>query len=222
MFSKEEMIILEEFYDHCAATTLSNEEGSISTDGKVKWNQSYWTYEVMTGLILGEEGYLEAPLPHWLEFKVKYRTNSSIRRMIEDKKTMFNTLRCGVFPDNLLVCEVGYGVDVVLAMIAKDWKEIRCYDSNHGFEEGLINFFVKKHKCNLTFEGNISAHYKFDKIEKRTLVISNATHISVGKPSERIRNNENLIYLRNGVVLDRSDMPRTVEECRKKLGRGYF
>jgi len=218
MFTKPEIKLLKDFYDHCAFTCPVSGEEKTSN-----WNQTYWTFEQMENLILGEEEYQKAPLPAWLFEYSKYRTHSAACRQTNRKRTMLNTLRGNKeFPDNLLVCEVGYGVDVVVAMIAREWKEIRCYDRSGAFEKGLLEFFVEQHGLTLIFETSISAHFRFDEIKKNTVVVSNETHIGVGEPSERIRNNEKLIYLRNGEVLDKSNMPKTTEEARRTIGRGWF
>ena len=154
--------------------------------------------------------------------KTKYRTHSAARRLVNHKRLMLNTLRKNEFPDNLLVCEVGYGIDIVVAMMAKDWKEIRCYDRCGGFKEGLLNFFTKRYGLNIKFERSISTMFRFDEIKNDTVVISNTTHIYIDEESERIRKNEKLIYLRDGSILKQSDMPKTLEECRKIFGRGYL
>jgi len=216
-FSADETKLLKEFYSHCFNTPLGAEQKTTS------WSLSYWTYEVMEHLILGEEEYMKAPSPPWLETKPTYREHKALRNYGIVKRMMFRKLKeMKDLADNLVVCEVGYGVDIVLSMMVKDWNEIRCYDMNGGLEILINEFFVQKYGLNVKFERSNSNHFRFDEIENPTIVISNNTHISVGEWSDRIRNNENLIYLRDGEVLDRKDMPKTVEECRKTLCRGWF
>jgi len=218
MFTKKEINLLGEFYHHCIRTSPVSGEEKTAT-----WTQTHWTFEQLENLTLGEEVYIKAPLPTWLSEGSKYRSHGGARKQANHKRRMLRVLReHGELPDNLLVCEVGYGIEIVLAMMIKEWKEIKCYDQCGGFKAGLINFFVKQHGLNLVFEQTISAHFSFDEIEESTMIISNGTHIGIGKPSERIRNNKNLIYLRNGMVLEAKDMPMTTEECRKTLGRGYL
>lgn len=221
MFNEKEIELLKEFYFHCFNTKLLAEQES-GTDVKT-WKSSYWTYEIMENLILGEEEYKKAKHPPWLTYMPKYRTQSSMLNYGRNKRLMLRRLKeMSKLVDNLLVCEVGYGVDLVLAMMVKKWNKILCYDSNPYLKDFLEGFFVSKHSLNLDFVATSSGAYRFDEIEDITLVISNTTHISIGEWSERIRNNKNLVYLRDGVLLPNVLMPATVEECREKLGRGFL
>jgi hypothetical protein len=46
-------------------------------------------------------------------------------------------------PDNLLVCEVGRGIDILLATFVKNWKRIICYDINPVYGELVVDYFKK-------------------------------------------------------------------------------
>lgn len=216
-FTENEITLLREFYFCCFQTKLEHETRTPA------WSLSYWTYEVLEHLILGEEEYKKATMPPWLLSMPKYRAQSGYLNYGRCKRAMFKKLKeIKDLADNLLVCESGYGVDVVVAMMVKDWNEIRCYDNNPGLKDFIDEFFVEKRGVNVKFDYSTSATFRFDEIKESTIVISNNTHISVGEHSERIRNNEKLIYMRDGTVIDRNKMPETVEECRKNFGRGYF
>jgi len=213
MFNEDQLKLLMEFYHHCHEFIPKVEESSAD------WCQSYYQYEVLQGLILGDD-YAEGFLPLWLRDRPKYR-GGPILRHIKAKKDTFETLKnIKSLSDYLVVCEVGYGTDLIVAIMVKDWAEIRCYDHNPYMEEGLINFFVKERGVNLTFEQSPSSIFDFVGIDKRTIVVANHSHIPVTKQGKNIRDNGNIIYVSGGAILDK--IPVTVEECREYTGRGYL
>jgi len=213
MFNEDQLKLLTEFYYHCEEFTPTVEESSAS------WCQSYYQYEVLQGLILGREKYLLDALPTWLKDRPKYRTGP-IQRHIQCKLDTFKVLQeIKSLSDYLVVCEVGYGTDIIVAIMIKEWKEIYCYDNPY-MEKGLIDFFVKKKGVNLIFKQSPSTIFDFAGIDKRTIVLANHTHIPVAKQGKNIKDNDNLIYVSNGIVLD--NIPVTVEECRKNTKRGYL
>jgi len=221
MFTDKEIELLKEFYYYCFNTRLEYEQAQGA--GTSTWKCSYWTYEIMENFILGEEEYQKVNKPPWLTYMPTYRDHTSMLNYGRNKRLMFKRLKeIEKLVDNLLVCEIGYGVDLILAMMIKKWGMILSYDQNKYFKEFLYGFFVEKKGLDLTFEVQSSSAYKFDEINEPTLVISNNTHIGIGDPSNRIRNNENLIYLRDGRFLPNVLMPQTLEECREKFGRGYL
>jgi hypothetical protein len=221
MFTDKEMDLLKEFYFWCFNERVEKEEQSGM--GTKTWRVSYWVYDLMENLTLGEEEYSKVRLPIWLNYMPKYRVQTAMLQYGRKKRLMFEEMKkAKTLPSNLLVCEVAYGVDIVLAMMIKKWGKIMCYDHNSAYGDFLKSFFVNRHNLNLTFVGTSSSDYRFDEIQEDTLVISNNTHIAVGEPSERIRNNKNLLYLRDGVFVPQDSMPLTTEECRERFGRGYL
>lgn len=217
MFDEDQLKLLLEFYNHCYNTTPENEEASAG------WCQSYYTYEVLQGLILGDERYEEKPWPSWLADREKYRTHGPVRKHIAGKRSTFKLLKeIGHLSDNLLICEIGYGMDLVIAMMVKEWNKVLSYDHNPYMEKGLVEFFVERHGVNLEFKCSPSNYYRFDEINEPTIVLSNYCHVSVDVQAENIKNNDNLIYVRDGEVIDKELIPLDVAEFRKVFGRGYL
>jgi len=218
IFNEDQLRFLLEFYNHCSNTTPENEEMSGS------WCQSYFTYEVLHGLILGRDRYEEHPWPYWLEGRLKYRTHGPIRKHIQVKKDTFNLLNNGLkeATGNLLLCEIGYGVDLVIAMMTRKWDVVKSYDHNPYMKSGLEKFFVERHGVNLSFKCSPSNYYRFDEITEPTIVISNFCHISVDVKAKEIKENDNIIYIRNGELVDKSTIPLELAEFRKVFGRGYL
>jgi hypothetical protein len=169
----------------------------------------------MEYFLLGEEEYRKTPIPDYLKvenpryrndkWKLWYGRRKLI--MIEELKKLKD------YYDYVLICEVGFGIDILLCMMIKEWKEIQCYDSNPFLKEFIENFFIKKHKINVIFEKYSSYYYPFDLIRNKTILIANHTHLDPSVCGKKIIENKNLLLLRNGVIT--TNPPITSEECYK-------
>ncbi len=92
--------------------------------GKHYWNADFWTMEVAAYLI--QETDYEVPE------RFKGNRNCDPNRMKHDaeiKKSVYENLqKFQLDGDALLICEVGRGLDILMANMVKKWRKIYCYD----------------------------------------------------------------------------------------------
>jgi hypothetical protein len=104
------------------------------------------------------------------------------------------------FADTLYVCEVGRGIDILLASFVKEWKKIICFDMNQ-LEIDEVNIYFKE-KMGLpieTFVAN-SGGIDFSKLDEKMIILAN--HTRLGKPQmETMKSKDNLIAIIEGTKL---------------------
>jgi hypothetical protein len=88
------------------------------------WNADYWTIEVTRCLLFGND--------YVLSNKFENNKNADPNRIKKDSNIKLlmkkNLETVNNDSDFLLICEVGRGLDVLIANNVKKWKKIYCYD----------------------------------------------------------------------------------------------
>lgn len=165
------------------------------------WTADWWSIEVLTCLIEGREAYLKMEPPDYLR-----GNNTWSRKRITHynfmKNNMVSILRCVKDDaDELLVCEVGRGIDILLASMVKKWTNIYCYDSNY-HEGGEINLYFKKGLgMPIGFVTSPSSKYKFEDISRSTILVANSTRIGKFR-ARKLINNKNIVHIiKNGRLI---------------------
>lgn len=105
------------------------------------WIEDEFTIEVGKAILTGEEDYLKDPVPI-RRYSIDMFKKQNILRYALKKYNMLQALEhikddC----DTLLICEVGAGLDIVLAESIKPWKKIICYDYNDAILQRSKEFF---------------------------------------------------------------------------------
>jgi hypothetical protein len=124
--------------------------------GETYWDSDMWTIAVAKCLY---EGSSNCPI------------GKQIKQSAENKRNMFNRIKPLQHIPSLFVCEVGRGLDILIANMIKEWNTIYCYDhvdykeelsqfpnvqfyhtSTHGFNTSVIQedvLMIMNHsKCN--------------------------------------------------------------------------
>lgn len=169
---------------------FSNQE-SVVKDGHA-WCADWWTVEICRCLILGDEEFIKRPslyLEHNL-LENKYE----ITREAGLKRTMMKTLKEHKdFSDSILFCEVGRGIDIVLAKQIKNWKKIICYDNNQFIVEKVKEFFPEVNCSYISTD-----FFDFSGIAELTILIAHKTRIR--NREKEVVNNKNLLKIIDGAL----------------------
>ena len=153
-----------------------------------------WSMEILKCLIMGKEAYLNSPPAKYLRGD-KHAHQTKLARDAIRKENMLKVLQT-VKDDarDLLVCEAGRGIDILLSSMVKKWDTIHCYDSNsHESDEGNL-YFKEKLGMPISFVTCNTGLYKFADISRPTIAVAN--HTMLGRPgATKILNNKNIIHL---------------------------
>jgi hypothetical protein len=147
--------------------------------GKDFWCTDWWTIEVGKYLFNGEETYMGDPPP----YRLRDNTNFDKKKIIKDgnvKLATFEALQqVKDSADNLFVCKVGRGLELVLANFVKKWNKVLCYDDNKFYGELLNSYFVNQLRMNIEFTNCSTAKYPFENIRENTILVANGTRINI-------------------------------------------
>lgn len=143
--------------------------------GKDFWCADYWTLEVAKCLFIGNERYMNDPLPRRLEGNKSFGREEIIADS-DTKLSMLNFLSTIKGPSNLLVCEVGRGLDILVAIIAKEWNKIYCYDHN-GLYGNLLKMFFENYKNKIIFTKIPTHGFDISGIDNETTMVINRTRV---------------------------------------------
>lgn len=136
------------------------------------WCSDYWTLEVLKCLYRGKEQYLKDPPPKRLEANYNFAAIQQAEHANRKEKMYNHLLDIKDDADNILICEVGWGIDVYVATKVKEWTTIRTYDSNNVYGACLSKMF-NTYNINYTFEGCSTKNFKFNEVEGDWIVIGN-------------------------------------------------
>lgn len=169
---------------------FTNQE-SVVREGHA-WCADWWTIEMCRCLILGDEEFNKLP-SLFLEHNLLERKDEIIREVGLKRKMVKTLEEHKDFSDNILFCEVGRGIDIVLSNQIKKWKKITCYDNNQFVIEKVQEFFPE-------VKGNYISTDKFDfsGIVEPTILIAHKTRIK--NREKEIINNKNLLIIVDGAL----------------------
>ncbi len=185
---------LDEFIVHLQDTQLPYEQIEHIPD--TRWSSDTWTFE--TSLCL------RAPLKYNTPLAKKYGWNQhryhryvhnflDVLRIYESTycKLWMHKHLCEVanMSDNLLICEIGRGLDLIVALTVKNWKLIQCYDGVDLNRKPLMGYFSRH---NLDYSHADSRYFDFSAVGDRTIVIANQHNIPL-EGIEEVRNNNRIV-----------------------------
>jgi hypothetical protein len=144
------------------------------------WNADYWTVEVTRCLIEGDK--------YTVPDKFKGNRNADSNRIKSDANIKLNILNIlqdiKDSADSLLICEIGRGLDVLIANQVKKWKTIYCYDQVN-YEKYLTNVFN-----NISFVRKSTGAFFPETISDECIVIMNHSICSY----EKFKKNMNSVH----------------------------
>ncbi len=160
------------------------------------WTADWWSIEVLTCLIEGQKTYLKMESPDYLKGN-KTWNRKRIAHYTNMKDNMVSILHCVKDDANeLLVCEMGRGIDILLASMVKKWDTIHCYDNNYHDGDEVNLYFKKGLHMPINFVTDRSSLYKFADIYKPTILVANSTRIGKIRAKELLAN-QNIIHIIN-------------------------
>jgi len=192
MLEKELIIEFMKFTQFMTAYLVPLYDQHYVGEGKNFWCVDWWTIEVAKYLFNGKEIYLNDP-PPW---RLRNNRNFNKEMIIKDgdiKLSMFEALKeVKDSTDNLLICEVGRGLELVFANHIKKWKTIYCYDYNPLYKDLLNMYFVEKLGMNIVFNNCKTAKFPFEDIEENVILV--ASHVQMRKDvAEKILMNDCIV-----------------------------
>jgi len=195
-FNQEEILMLRRLCQDITSHLLPLNKQECIRDGDKWFCCDWWSIEVLKCLFNGIEGYMGDPPPNRLKNNKLWR-KEKIVNYTKNKLSMLDALK-GIkdSADNILVCEVGRGIDILLPLMIKEWNKIYCYDSNALMGERVIAYFKQRLNKNIEFIQANSGKYSFDKIEEKMILIANTTKIRK-EQGLKIMNNSNIVYAIN-------------------------
>lgn len=149
-----------EFLKHVKENPFIGNQEQCGT-GNNYWNADYWTMEVAR--CLAYDDYILPTKFHGNKFADpnRIKKDAAIKKTI---KTVLNNIKDSA--DCLLVCEVGRGLDIIVANMVKEWKTIYCYD--HVDYKTHLNIFK-----NVNFIQKGTGVYEPELITDKYIVIMN-------------------------------------------------
>jgi len=167
--------------------------------GVDRWCSDYWHREVASCLIDGIEKYMNTQIPDYLNDNDSFSKPEIVRAVMWKYDMMKCIEENQDFSDTLMVCECGWGIDVILCSTIKDWKKIIVYDGNRYMIREAESFLRR-----LGFEVDVdlfsSTGVDFSKIDERMVLVANYSHIP-RKSLECLTNKSNVLSIVDGIIL---------------------
>ncbi len=200
MFTPEQIRELKIFNQSITMSPLPIDKQEARTDGKHMWCADWWTIEVLKCLFNGEQGYRLDPPPNrlknnylWSQEEIIKNANAKIR--------MLDLLRENKdFSDTVFICEVGRGIDVLLASFVKPWTKIVCYDNNEYVLGAMELYFKEKLGLPIQHFRVNSGDFDFNTITEKVIMLVNVAMMG-GKQKDIIKNKSNILAIIDGVRL---------------------
>jgi len=186
MFDKEGIWLLGELERFVEETMLPVEEQEHIGNRKKAWTADYWTIEVAKCLRMGEDAYLETPLPPWLENNPYFQPYGKKHVIGCAKYKIRNLENLGKFKDrsnNLLVCQIGRGLPVIVAFQVKRWRRILAYD-NIDYGRLLDGFFIPRLGVKIEFEIGDTANFSTEGLKTDVVMTGHNTRFTAEQLKE--------------------------------------
>lgn len=202
IFNKAEIADLERFMGSLIDRPIPIEQQEYDKEGRFLWCADWWTIEICKYLFNGKELYYVDPLPvrlrnnplwkkEYTELYAEYKL--SMMKLIEEHKD---------FSNNLLVCEVGRGIDIWIAKKVKaKWNKITCYDNNQLILDEVNIYFKNRLELPVQTICQSTTTYDFTSITEPTIVLGNHLKTS-DREIDMLKNNKNLLVIINGKLLE--------------------
>lgn len=169
--------------------------------GKDLWCSDYWHREMIRCLVDGKDKYLEESPPEYLKNNNNYNSKQTYDGTVLRLKMLDTFKKNKDFSDTLMVCECGWGIDIILGASVKEWKKIMGYDRCDPLIPEVNKFFHEELKLPVELQCISSAGVEFSKINEPMIIAVNEPHFDV-KQYEEIKNNPNILFIVFGNIFD--------------------
>lgn len=153
------------------------------------WCADWWTIEVAKCLFFGKAVYTKYDL------SPQFRNNRNFSKpntvdAADRKLRMVEILRSRLDRVNhLFVCEVGRGLDILLAESLKHWETIYCYDSSYRYEAYLKDLWGDR----IVFTCCPSIKFDLETLNYKTVAVAN--HSKTKQLFERMKECNRISYI---------------------------
>jgi hypothetical protein len=195
--------ILLKFLKHVLLNQLPKDKQETCGTSKNFWSADFWTIELCKCLYLDNQKYEKSRLPKWLHNK-QHQHIQEILIAYEIKNKMFQELiKVKNDSNNLLICEVSHGIDILVSLQIKKWDNIYCYDQVNLYGPILQEFFQENYNLKPIFFSTSSYAFNLNQIQSNDYIVISNQCTSLKWPETYIKflNNEKTIHLiRDGIL----------------------
>ena len=129
------------FYRHLKSNMVTKEVNQEAAGhGKERWTADLWSVELCKAWVMGLDEYRET-IP--LEYRENpgHNGNHALRSCKIKENLLDILMDIKEDANEIVVCEVGRGLDILIANMVKKWKRIICYDQVPQYKDYLNRFF---------------------------------------------------------------------------------
>lgn len=198
MFSQEEIIALKRLNQSIIFRPLPMDRQESQRQGNFMWCSDWWHIEVLKCLFHGADTYLGDPPPRRLKNNPLYSPSATVETA-EKKLLMLELLKkYAHFSDTLFICEVGRGIDLLLAYFVKPWKKIICYDNNPYILDE-VKLYFDRFDLPLELIHKNSGDFDFDVFPDKMIMIGN--HLKLGEEiKKKLNTRGNILTIFDGEI----------------------
>lgn len=195
--------MLLKFLKHVLLNQLPKKGQEACGEGNSFWCADWWTIEVCKCLYLGIEKYNKSRIPKWLQDKSHSR-DKNIFTVHDFKHKMFSVLtQIKDDADDLLICEVSHGMDILVALQVKKWNNIYCFDQVDLYGPILQKFFQENYNIKPVFFPISTYAFNLNQIQSKGYIVigNHSTSLKWVETYNKFLNNEKTIHLiRDGIL----------------------
>lgn len=211
-------VLLQELYDEIKTNPMDFNSQGYQIENGMCWTCDMWHLEVLKCLILGEEKYLKSAYSDYIPNKVP-QFLELFKNYTRCKIESYNRLQeVKDLSDNLIVCEIGRGIDLLLAVQVKKWNKIVCYDTNQTCGKFIIEYFKKHFNVDVNYvhansgdidfndENKINFHSSNTYFDEDCIILADGTQIYIEGIKKIWKNLKIKAFIVHGCI------PKTIDE----------
>ena len=165
------------------------------------WCSDWWTEEVTRCLLVGIRTYRGLERPDKL-YGNEFFVQEHIVNCAKQKLLMMRSLsKIKNEANKLLVCEVGRGLDILVASLVQNWTKVISYDRIVMHGRLISEYFGMGMGMEIDFRAETSERFPFDSINEDIILVANGTQIQ-NDVARAIQKNMRIKHvIRNGRLL---------------------
>ena len=124
-----------------------------STGSNGAWTCDEWHQEVLKYMVNGEK-YFSLPVPSYFQYDDVQSVRETFKKYGEKKFWSYDAMQTVKdLSDTLIVAEMGRGIDLLLALLVKKWKQVIVYDKNIYYGDLVVGYFKNHYGVDITYVG---------------------------------------------------------------------
>ena len=215
---KVNIISIKELSDEIKNNPMDFNSQGYQIENGMRWTCDMWHLEILKCLMLGEAQYLKSEYSDYIPNKVP-QFLEMFKNYTRCKIESYNRLQeVKNLSDNLIVCEIGRGIDLLLAIQVKKWNKIVCYDTNQYCGKFIIDYFKKHFNIEVSYihansgdinfndGGKINFHSSNQYFNEDCIIIADGTQIYIEGIKKIWSNSKIKAFIVHG------NIPKTIDD----------